>query len=77
MGKIVSVDFDSCDVESGVDCGLHGPAVVVAAKLITQPCALIGAPQPWLTTEALSVGGNERFSPITTAIGIRETDPLV
>ncbi|KFZ10130.1 hypothetical protein V502_08296 [Pseudogymnoascus sp. VKM F-4520 (FW-2644)] len=44
----------SCDVE----CGLHTPAVVVAAKLITKPCALIGAPRPWLTTEALSVGGN-------------------
>lgn len=56
---------------------LHAPAVVLSAKLITKPCALIGAPRPWLTTEALSVGGNDRLSPITTAISIRDKKPLM
>lgn len=72
MDKIVSVDFDSCGVESGMEWCLHAPAVVLSAKLITKPRVLIGAPQPWLTTEALSIGGNDRLSPITAAIGIRE-----
>ncbi|OAF55507.1 hypothetical protein VC83_07711 [Pseudogymnoascus destructans] len=39
--------------------------------------ALIGTPPTLAHTKALSVGGNKRFSPITTAIGFRVKDSLV